>query len=75
MVGPVAVDRVLGQGALPPGVDAAHAVNVEVDVQVDEAAAPDLMGMRRLFQILLAVIPGPDAQGLAPVDPERFLPV
>ena len=50
-------------------------MEVQVDVQVDETATHDFVGVGRLFQVLLAVVPGADAQRLAAVDAERVLPV
>ena len=65
MVGAVGVDSVLWERALPPGVDAADAVDVEIDVEVDEAAAGDVGRMTwGGIEILLAVIPGADTEGL-----------
>ena len=68
--GAVAVDGVLWQGARPPCVDAADAMNIEVDVQIDKAAATDLMGVTDALQVLFAVVPGTDAQRLQAVDAE-----
>ena len=69
VVGTVGVDGVLGQGALAPGVDTAHAVDVEVDVEIDETAALDVLRMTGSGgKVLFAVVPGTDAEGLESVD-------
>ena len=49
--------RVLRQSAAPPGVYTAHTVNVEVDVQVDEAPARKVLRVTRCGKVLLAVVP------------------
>ena len=46
------IDGVLGQGGLPPGIDAADAMDVQVDVQVDETAALDFVGTFRARSFL-----------------------
>ena len=71
----VPVDGILRKSALPPGINAAHPVEVQVNVEIDKPSPPDLVGMPCRFQIFLAVIPGADAQGLTAVDAERPLPV
>ena len=70
MVGLVAVDGVLGQGAFAPSVSSTHAMDIQVDVQVDEATAWDVLRMTGTFQVLLTVIPGTDTEGLPTVDAE-----
>ena len=65
MVWLVPVDGVLGQGALPPCVDAAYTMDVEVDVQVDKLATLNFVGMVCAFKVLLAIIPCSDAERLA----------
>ena len=70
MVGLVAVDGVLGQCPLSPSVDAADTVDVEVNIQVDETATLDLVGVTRLFQVFLAIVPSTDAEGLESGDTE-----
>ena len=65
MVGLVSVDGVLWKGALPPCVDAAYTMDVEVDVQVDELATLNFVGMGCAFKVLLAIIPCSDAERLA----------
>ena len=64
----VSIDGVLRKGALAPRVSTAYAMNVEVDVQVHETSALDLMRMLGGFQVLLAIIPGTDAEGLEAAD-------
>ena len=49
--------RVLWQSAAAPGVYTAHTVNVEVDVQVDEAPARKVLRVTRCRKVLLAVVP------------------
>lgn len=70
MVWAVAVDSVLRQSALAPGVSAADAVDIEVNVKVDKLAALQLV---RVFHIhiLFAVVPGAYAERLAAVNAQR----
>ena len=70
-VGKGGVDGVLGQCALAPCVGTAHAVDVEVDVQVDEAATVDFVGMAHTLQVFLAVVPSTNAEGLEACDFKR----
>ena len=51
MVGLTGVDGVLRQGALAPGVGTAYAVNVEIDVQINEAATGNVIGMTRALKV------------------------
>ena len=53
---------------LAPRVCAANAVDVEVDIEVDEIAALNIIGMPCALQILLAVIPSADAERLTTID-------
>ena len=69
MIGLVAIDGVLGQGALSPSIDAAHAVDVEIDIEIDKTTTLNVLGMTGSgFKILLAIIPGTDTEGLETVD-------
>ena len=43
--GLVAVDGILGQGTLSPGIDPAHAVDVQVDIKIDKTATLDVLRM------------------------------
>ena len=70
MVGYVAVDGVLWQGSLAPGVGAADAMDVEVDADVDESSARHLVGMARA-EVFIAIVPGADAERLQPFDAAR----
>ena len=65
MVGLVSVDGVLWKGAAAPGIDTAHTVQVQVNVEVDKCSTYQLMRVRSLFQILLSIIPCTDAERLA----------
>ena len=67
MVRGVTVDGVFRQGTFAPGVGAAYAMDIEVDVEVDKIAALQLV---RVFhvQILLAIVPGADAERLTAVN-------
>ncbi len=67
--GCIAIDGVLGEGAFTPGVGAAHAVNVEVDVQIDEFATGNFVGMTHT-EVFFAIVPGSDAKGLTAQDTE-----
>ncbi len=67
VVGLVAIDGVLGQRALSPCVGAAYAVDVEVDVDVDERASRHFVGMKR-SEVFVAVVPCADAKRLKSVD-------
>ena len=69
MVGLVAIDGVLGQSSLAPGIDTTHAVDVEVYIEIDKIATLDVLGMAGSgIKILLALVPGTDAEGLEAVD-------
>ena len=67
MVGQVAVDGVFRQGALAPGVGAAHTMDVEVDVDTDESSSRHLMRVKQ-SEVLVAVVPGADAERLKAFD-------
>ena len=69
-MGLVAVDGVLGQGTLAPGVGTANAVDIQVDIQIDEATTFYFIGMAHVIQISLTIVPGTDAEGLPAVDAE-----
>ena len=75
MVGPVAIDGVLRQGAPAPGVDATDAMNLKVDVQIDKTATTDFMGMTNALQILFAIVPRPDAKRLQAIDAKGLFSV
>ena len=65
----VAVDGILRKGALAPGVGAAHAMDVLVNIKIDETSALDVIGMMSAFKIFLAVVPSTDAEGLESLNP------
>ena len=74
MVGLVAIYGVLGQGALSPGIDAAHAVDVEIDIEIDKTATLNVLGMTGSgIKILLAIVPGTNSKGLEANDVECLL--
>ena len=75
MMGLVAVDGVLRQGACTPGVHTAHAVHIEVDVQIDKAASLNLVGVLGAFKVFLAIVPSTDAEGLATLHAEGVFSV
>ena len=68
MVGLTGVDGVLRQGALAPGVGTAYAVDVEIDVQINEAATGNVIGMTRALKVFFAVVPRTDAERLETVN-------
>ena len=70
----ISVNRVLRKGAFAPSVGAADAVDVEVDVEVNELAASDVLRMPCARQIFLAVIPSADAERLTTVNDHRPTP-
>ena len=41
----VAINRILGQGALAPGVDTTHTVDIEINIQIDKTATLDVLRM------------------------------
>ena len=45
MVGLVTINGVLRQRALAPSIDTADAVNIQVDIQINETTTLDLVGM------------------------------
>ena len=74
MVGLVAIYGVLGQGALSPGIDAAHAVDVEIDIEIDKTATLNVLGMTGSgIKILLAIVPGTNTKGLEANDVECLI--
>ena len=70
MVGLIGIDGVLWKGLFAPSVGTTNAVNVEVDVQIDEAPTMYLIGMTHALKILLAVVPGSDTERLKAIDAE-----
>ena len=61
MVGLVTIDGILRQRALAPSIDTADAVDIQVDIQINETTTLDLVGMTDAFKVLLAIVPGADA--------------
>ena len=68
MIGFVAVDGILRQGALAPGVYTTHSMHVEVDVEIDKTAPLDLIRMTGWFKVFLTIVPSTDAEGLESTD-------
>ena len=54
------IDGVCGQGASAPGVCTAYAVEIEVDVEVDEVSSVYFVRMLDV-EVFLSVVPGADA--------------
>ena len=75
MVRLVSIDSVLRKCGLSPRIDTAHAMDVQVDVQIDETAALDFVGMTDAFEILFAVVPCSYAERLQTVDSKGLLPI
>ena len=75
MVRLVRIDSVLRKCGLSPGIDTAHAMDVQVDVQIDETAALDFMGMTHAFEILFAIVPCSYAERLQAFDSKGLLPI
>ena len=68
MVGLIAINSILRECALAPGVDASHTVNVEIDVQIDESSTLDLVWMGCTLEVFLTVVPSTDTEGLMTFD-------
>ena len=68
MVWLVAIDGIFRQRALSPCVGSPYAVDVQVNIQVDETSAAYFVGMTHALKILFAIIPGTDAERLTTVD-------
>ena len=65
VVGLIAIGGVLGQGALTPGIDTTHTVDIEVDIEIDKTTTLDVLGVTGSgIKVLLAIIPCTDAEGL-----------
>ena len=75
MVRFVSIDSVLGKCGLSPRIDASDTMDVQVDVQIDETAALDFMGMTDAFKVFFAVVPCSYAERLQTFDSEGFLPI
>ena len=58
---------------LSPGISTTNAVDVLVDIEVDEFATLQLVGMSSVLKVFLSVIPGTDAERLTTVYPQRML--
>ena len=67
MVRGVTVDGVFRQGTFAPGVGAAYAMDIEVDVEVDKISSLQFVGMLHV-KILLTIVPRTDAERLTSVD-------
>ncbi len=65
------IDGIFGQSALAPSIGTAYSMDVEVDVEVNEMTASNVVGMTRIDKVFLAIIPGTDAKGLISVDMKR----
>ena len=71
MVGTVAIDGILGQGTLSPGVDAAHTMDIKVDIEINKTATLEVLSMTgSSVKVFFTIIPGTDAEGLEPLDAE-----
>lgn len=68
MMGLVAVNGVLGKGALTPCVCSTYAVNIGIDIEIDETTVLDITGMMNTFKIFLTIVPCSDAEGLTALD-------
>ena len=73
MMGLVAVNGVLGKGTLAPCVCSTYAVNIGINIQIDETAALDVVGMMSAFKVFLAIVPGTDAEGLTTMNVDGCL--
>ena len=71
----VSIDSVLGKCGLSPGIDASDTMDVQVDVQIDETASQDFMGMTHAFEILFAIVPCSYAERLQTVDYKGIPPI
>ena len=60
MVGLVAIDGILRQRALAPSIDTADAVDIQIDIQINETTTLDLVGMTDTFKVFLTIVPGAD---------------
>ena len=63
----IAGDGVLGERTFAPGVGTANPMDAQVDIEVDEASALQLIGMLHR-EVFLPIIPSTDTQRLATVD-------
>ena len=68
MVGLVTIDGILRQRALAPSIDTANAVDIQVDIQINETTTLDLVRMASTFKVFLAIVPSTDAEGLETTD-------
>lgn len=75
MVRFVPINSVLGKCGLSPGIDASDTMDVQVDVQIDETASQDFMGMTHAFEILFAIVPCSYAERLQTVDSKGIPPI
>ena len=64
----VAIDDIFRQRALSPSVGSPYAVDVKVNIQVDEASTAYFVGMTHALKVLFPIIPGADAERLTTVD-------
>ena len=55
---------ILRQCSLAPGVGSAYAMNGGIDIEIDETATLDLVGMGSTLKVFLAVVPGTDTKGI-----------
>ena len=74
MVRLVSIDSVLRKCGLSPGIDATDTMDVQVDIQVDETAALDFVGMTDAFKVFFAVVPCSYAERLQTFDSKGLLP-
>ena len=70
MVRLVRIDSVLRKCGLSPGIDATDTMDVQVDIQIDETATLDFMGMTDAFKVFFAVVPCSYAEWLQTVNPK-----
>ena len=52
----IAIDGIFGQRAAAPCIDTTHAMDIQVDIEIDKLASAQLMGVLDT-EVLLSVIP------------------
>ena len=75
MVRLVRIDSVLRKCGLSPGIDATDTMDVQVDIQINETAALDFVGMTDAFKVFFAVVPCSYAERLQAFDSKGLLPI
>ena len=68
MIRLIANDGILWQSTTTPCINTTHTMNIQVDIQINEASTLYFMRMSSPLEVFLAIVPGTDAERLKAVN-------